>query len=97
MNLMKLARFAAGEGRCHPRKHLPPVKPDELLGQVERVEVEMVGGVVAPLDRQLRKRDEERKLVGRYKAALGEEALDLEEELDLSLRIRLAHRGPGLR
>ena len=79
----------------HPGQNLPPVEVDELLREVPRVERQRLGGVVATLDRQVGQRQEQRELVGGDEAPVGDEALDVEEELDLPLGVGRAHHVPA--
>jgi hypothetical protein len=52
-------------------------------------------GVVAALDRQIRQREEQGVLVGGDEAPVGEEALHVEKELDLALRLGPGHHFPA--
>ena len=52
-------------------------------------------GVVASLDGQIGQRQEQRELVGGDEAPVGDEALDVEEELDLALGVGRAHHSPA--
>src|SRR5262245_47309768 len=81
----------------HPRQHLPPVEPDKLLCQVERVELQLLRRVVSPLNRQLCQRKQKCKLVGRHEATLRQKPLGLEEELNLLLRVWMGHRELGFK
>lgn len=81
----------------NPRQNLPPVQLDELLGQIDRVQIEVFGSVVAALDSQLPQRHEQRELVCGDEPAFRQQPLDLEEELDLGLGIGLTHRERGFR
>ena len=79
----------------HPRQDLPPVQIHELLREVQRVERERLRGVVASLDGQVGQRQEQRELVGGDEAPVGDEALDVEEELDLALGVGRGHHSPA--
>jgi hypothetical protein len=76
---------------------LPPIELHELLGQIDRVQIEVLRRVVASFDSQLAQRHKERELVRSDEPTLGEQPLDLEQELDLGLGIGRTHRGPGFR
>ena len=75
----------------HPRRYLPPVQPHELLGEIDGVQRQRLSRVVTALDGQVSKRQQQRELVRRDEAPVGEQALDVEEEVDLPFGIGGRH------
>jgi hypothetical protein len=72
---------------------LPPVDPDELLGDRRERKGKWRAAVVAPLDGEIGNREQERVFVARDEFPFGEEPLQLQQNLDLPLLGRRAHFG----
>lgn len=78
-----------------PGQHLAPVERNEPLREVSRIDRKGLRRVVAALYRQVRERHQKRELVRRHEAPVREQALHVQEELDLPLRIGSRHHFPA--
>jgi hypothetical protein len=70
---------------------LPPVDPDELLGDRRQRKGKWRAAVVASLDGEIGDREQERVFVARAEVSFGEKPLQLQQNLDLPLLGRRAH------